>query len=77
MGAGGRAATFARTCGGTTVAPCKSGCPSRLQNFAPGRLRYPHLGQMTSFPAAVDGTTMVALGEMAGICTVAGTGAAL
>src|ERR1700686_5317326 len=41
MGAGGAvglAAAEAFICGGTEMAPCLNGCPSRLQNLAPGRL---------------------------------------
>lgn len=75
MGLGGADVDVAaRTCGGTALAPDASGCPSRLQNFAPGRFKKPHLGQTTP---AVDGATgvctrMVALGEMAGIWMVVG-----
>lgn len=76
MGLGGAEdEVAARTCGGTALAPGASGCPSRLQNFAPGRFRKPHLGQTT--PAVGGGATgvctrMVALGEIAGIWIVAG-----
>ena len=77
----GRGAIRALTCGGTAVAPCVSGCPSILQNFAFERLTKPQRGQIGPLPlllpllfvaALVADTMMVALGEMAGIETVAG-----
>src|SRR5258708_39640280 len=64
------------TCGGGTArAPGFSGWPSRLQNFAPGRLAYPHFGQIVvagMMGVGCAGTMIVLLGDMAGICTVTG-----